>query len=163
MKRFGVALLMLAACEERELVNTDFTGNEVVYALEAGSGYAINGTATLKEKTDGSSLVVIQLSGIDGTLEHPVHLHLGAVGTPDAEVAALLLPIIDNTGKSETVLSALADESPISYAELIQLPACIKIHLASAGPDRDVILAAGNIGTAVSVTSNGRTFIAVCR
>jgi hypothetical protein len=163
MKRFGLALFLLVACEESELVNNDFTGNEVVYALEAGSAYATSGTATLKEKSDGSSFIVVQLSGVDGGVERPVHLHLGAVGTPDAEVAALLLPIVDNSGKSETTLSKLADESSITYAELIQLTACIKIHLASAGPDRDVILAAGNIASAVSDASNGRGSIAVCQ
>jgi hypothetical protein len=163
MKRLGLALLVLAACEESELVNNNFTGNEVVYALEPGSEYPISGTATLKEKSDGSTLVTVLLTGVDGALEHPVHLHLGPIGTPDAEVAALLLPIVDNSGRSETALSTLADETAITYAELVQLPACIKIHLASAGPGRDVILAAGNIGSAVSDVSNARNSIAVCK
>jgi len=164
MKRLGIALFVLIACEDKENVTgNDFTGNEIVYSLEAGSEYNISGTATLKEKVGGNSLIIVQLSGIDGGAEHPVHLHLGSIGTPNAEVAALLSPIVNVTGKSETDLESLADETPITYSELIKLSASIKIHLAASGPDRDVILAAGNIGSAVVDLYNAREAVAVCK
>ena len=163
MKRLGFALFLLLACEENEGTNNLFTGNEVVYTLEAGSTYSISGTLTLKEKIDGSIFILTELSGTEGDLQHPVHLHLGDISMPDADIAALLTPVAGNTGKSQTDLSVLADESTVTYAQLLSLNACVKIHLAESGPGRDVILAAANIGTAVQSASNGRIGIAVCQ
>lgn len=163
MKRLGFALLLLMACEENGETPDLFTGNEVVYTLEAGSTYTINGTLTIKEKKDGSSFILAELTGTEGSIQHPVHLHLGDLSTPDAEVAALLSPVIGSVGKSETTLSAFANEASVSYQQLIQLNACIKIHLAESGPGRDVILAGTNIGTAVRAASNGRIGIAACQ
>jgi len=88
-----------------------------------------------------------------------VHLHLGDISEADADVAALLSPVDSKTGKSETVLTRLADETEITYANLLELEACIKIHLADTGPGRDVILAAGNIGESFTkAVANGRTY-----
>lgn len=163
MRRWGIAFLVLFACEERTNQEVVFTGNEVVYSLQAGSAYTISGSLYLKEKTDGSTLVSILLDGTEGDVEHPVHLHLGDLSTADAAVAALLEPVDSKTGKSETVLKQLADESSISYAELIQLAASIKIHLAEAGPGRDIILAGTNIGTAVTSNTGARSGITICQ
>lgn len=163
MKRLGFALLVLVACEENEGTKNAFTGNEVVYTLEAGSTYAITGTLTIKEKVDGKPFILAELSGTEGDLQHPVHLHLGNVSLPDADIAALLTPVAGSTGKSETTLSTLADESAVTYAQLLSLEACVKIHLVESGPGRDVILAAANIGTSNQSASNGRIGIAVCQ
>lgn len=163
MKRLGFAFLFLFACTEKEISIHQFTGNETVYPLEAGSSYAISGTLTIKEKTDGTSFISIKLTGTEGTLEHPVHLHFGDIGLADATIAALLTPVLGQTGMSETTLSTLADETSIRYEQLLALEACIKIHLASSGPGRDVILAAANIGAAVQSSPNARMGIAVCR
>jgi hypothetical protein len=157
----GIVLVMFFGCQDNEGVSMEFTGNETVYALQAGPVYPINGTATFKEKKDGSTVVVINLSGTEGDTHHPVHLHLGNVGAPDAEVAALLTSVTGNTGKSETTLTMLADETSITYDQLISLGACIKVHLADSGPERDIILAAGNIGSSVSAKSWGE--IEVCK
>lgn len=158
----GVVLsIFVLGCQENELVATDFTGNETVYALEAGPVYPISGTATFKEKKDGSTVIRIDLSGTEGNTQHPVHLHLGSVSTPDADVAALLSPIAGLTGKSETAINMLADETSITYQQLIRLGACIKIHLAVSGPEKNIILAAGNIGSSVSARMSGE--FAVCK
>jgi hypothetical protein len=163
MRRWGFILLLLVACEEKVVQEEVFTGNEVVYNLQAGSTYAISGMLTLKEKTDGSTLVSIALDGTEGDVLHPAHLHLGDLGLADADITALLSPVDAETGKSETVLKRLADESTITYAELTQLYACVKIHLAEAGPGRDIVLAGSNIGTAFSSNTNARVGIAVCK
>jgi hypothetical protein len=162
MKRLGLVFLIFISCQDQEIA-TEFTGNEVVYALQAGSSYSVNGTVTIKERKDGSSTILVALSGTDGAPEHPVHLHLGPIGTPDAEIAALLNSVKDSSGKSETNLQRLADESTISYQQLITLNACIKVHLAASGPDRDIILAGGNIGAALSAAASARSVMAVCQ
>lgn len=158
----GVILVLFFGCQDNDVrVSTDFTGNETVYALQAGSIYPISGTATFKEKKDGSTMVVVNLSGTEGDTQHPVHLHLGNIGSPDAAVAALLTSVTGGTGKSETALTMLADETVVTYADLISLSACIKVHLAESGPERDIILAAGNIGSSMNARTSGE--ITVCK
>lgn len=155
-------LLSLAGCQKNEAVS-EFTGTQATYALVAGSAYNVNGTATFKERKDGTSKVLIALTGIDGNSKFPVHLHLGDLSTADADVALLLSPVEAANGKSETIVSQLANETKITYKELIQLAACVKIHLAESGPGRSVILAAGNIGANSTNLAAGRVGIGLCK
>ena len=160
----GIALMLLVACQDSNTtVKSDFTGNEATYALQPGSQYQIDGTVTFKEKLDGNTLIVLQLSGTEGDIQFPVHLHMGDITSSGAAVAALLNPVTGKTGQSETTLIHLADESSITYKQLIDLNACITIHLSASGPDKDIILAGGNIGKAASNDiSAGRLKFGVC-
>ncbi|PZR21633.1 MAG: hypothetical protein DI538_29505 [Azospira oryzae] len=163
---FFLCGLILLACQETESVNevTDFTGNETTYLLQQASDYAVNGTILFKEKKDGTTIANVQLNGTDGTLKYPVHLHLGNIATPNAEVALLLSPVNADNGKSETIITHLADDSSVTYQQLIGMEACIKIHLAESGPDRDVILAGGNIGkSSLKEATSGRIGFSVCK
>lgn len=168
-KIIGIASLVLAlfscqSCQENETIATDFTGNESTYPLVAGSAYPINGTVSFKEKKDGSTLITVSLSGTEGELKHPVHLHLGNLSMQDADIAALLAPLKGKTGISETILAQLANETSITYSELIALNASIKVHFGESGPDKNIILAAGNIGSAVSDdNAGGRSGIGICK
>jgi len=148
-------------CQESETIS-EFTGNETTYALQQASEYVITGSATLKERKDGATTIVVQLSGTEGESKYPVHLHLGDITTPKADVAAILSPLLGKTGRSETLIDKLADETPISYKELINLNACMKVHLSDVGVERNIILAGGNIGIAVS-NPTGRRGFAVCK
>lgn len=168
MKKYAWLLMVLVmalhACQEAENKPNDFTGNEATYPLYAGADYNIYGSITFRERTDGSALAVVQLHGTTGSMVHPVHLHLGDIGTPAADIAVLLNPVPGNTGHSETVIRQLADETPITYAGIIELYACIKVHLAESGPERDIILAGGNIGEAYSAPHGRRSLqMAVCK
>src|SRR5688572_24987728 len=100
---FGTLLIAIsmAGCQDHESVKQEFTGNESIYALLPGSEYPVNGTVTLREKTDGSALILVSLKGTEGSIKHPVHLHLGNIATPDADISALLNPITGNAGVSE--------------------------------------------------------------
>jgi len=155
--------LLLISCQENVSTN-DFTGNETTYDLPSASQYNISGVVTLKEKRDGTTLVAVKLTGTSGESKLPVHLHLGDISTPGADVAALLIPVNAETGISETIIKQLADESKVSYSDLIKLNACVKIHLSDVGPERDIILAGGNIGASVSKSiESGRTGIVPCK
>lgn len=165
MKRLMFLFFVLAfvACQENESVS-DFTGNETTYNLQAASAYPISGVITFKERTDGTTTALVDLKGTDGDHKFPVHLHLGNLSTPDADIAILLNAVNASTGKSETQFSRMANESSITYKQLLDLNACIKIHLAESGPDRDVILSAGNIGQSTTDgSSSGRLGISVCK
>jgi hypothetical protein len=168
MKRIFLIVFAFAvtlSCQDNEPANKEFTGNEVTYALLPASTYQVSGTVTVKEKIDGFSLIKIQLTGTEGNIEHPVHLHVGNIQTQGASILALLNPVIGKTGLSETHLSQLSDETPIVYQELIHLDASIKIHLSASGPDKDIVLAAGNIGSNVGGHEHhgGRVHVAVCK
>ena len=155
--------LLFAACQPNDAVSP-YTGNQTTYALSAASQYPISGTVTFLERKDGAVTVSVKLTGTSSGTISPVHLHLGDIATPAAAVAALLNPVDGKTGISETRLAQLADETPVTYQGLIKLNACIKVHLSDVGPERDVILAAGNIGTATtSSISSGRVGVAVCK
>lgn len=159
-----VVVACLVACQDKGEISTEFTGNETVYPLLQASDYNVQGIVTFRERLDGSALIAVDLSGTEGPIEHPVHLHLGDISAPDADVAALLSPVVGSTGHSETTLLRLADESAISYRELVSLDACIKVHLAASGASRDIILAGGNIGAAsLREVSNGRSAFGVCK
>ena len=158
----GVCLLALA-CQENEQVS-EFTGNETTYALQKGSAYDISGVLTLKERKAGSTTLLVELSGTDGAVKHPVHLHLGDLSINGSAVAALLNSVTGSTGRSETHIDKLTDETSISYTDLIKINACVKIHLSDTGTERNIILAASNIGTAVSKTvAGGHVGVAVCK
>lgn len=166
MKRIVLIVWMgLVAISCQESTNTsEFTGNEVTYDLQSTSQYNVSGFVTFKEKRDGATIVFVKLNGTSGASLLPVHLHLGDLSTPGAEVAALLSPVNAKTGESQTSLTSLADETVIRYSDLISLDACIKIHLSDVGPERDVILAGGNIGASVTKTiGNGRIGIQPCK
>ncbi len=162
----GVIVLAFVAfaCQKNEAVS-EFTGNETTYALQPGSQYAVSGTISFKERKDGKISASISLKGTGGSeAKFPVHLHLGDITTPGADVALLMNPVTDKTGTSETTFDRLADESTINYNRLKALQACVKIHLGDTGADRDVILAAGNIGAAVANSnSGGRLGVSVCK
>lgn len=163
----GIVSILLVAvllsCQEPDAVS-EFTGNELTYELTAGSEYDVNGTIVFKERVDGFTTVSIQLHGTDGTAKHPVHLHMGTIATPQADVAALLSPVLASTGQSETLLDRLADDTPVKYVDITRLKACIKIHLSDDGPGRDVILAGGNIGESYTEEiATGRQGFAACK
>ena len=151
-------------CQGDENVESGFSGREMVYPLAQASDYDVQGTVTFRERNDGTSVVVVALTGTEGAIEHPVHLHAGDISTPAAEVAAQLRPVVGSSGESETSLVMLSDETPVTYNELINMNACVKIHLAASGPDRDIILAGGNIGIASTrEIASGRSAIGVCK
>lgn len=163
----GVASLVLFRCETADVStrdNEELTGNSVTYALQAASDWNVSGTVIFNERKDGSSLIEIKLSGLNSESQHPVHLHLGDVTTDDAAIAALLQPLDGKTGESRTMLTRLADETEVRYNDLKNLEACIKIHLAAFGEGQNVVLAAGNIGSAQSKDNpGGRQSIGICR
>lgn len=158
-----LSVFVLAACQDTETVS-DFTGNEITYSLQPGSTYPVSGTVVIKEKKNGYAEVMISLTGTDGQSKLPVHLHLGDIAAPDADVAALLSPVDAATGKSTTELHHLANESAITYSQLLTLEACIKIHLSDTGAGRDIILAAGNIGESFTkANQSGRQTVGLCK
>src|SRR5258706_12881141 len=112
-----MAIAVLMGCQKNEVVS-EFTGTQASYGLVPASQYAVSGTVTFKERKDGATTVWVQLTGTDGTTQLPVHLHMGDVATNGAAVAAILNPANAKTGKRETIISQLADQTKVSYRDL---------------------------------------------
>jgi hypothetical protein len=138
---------------------TDLTGRQVTYNLVPGNSQLnVSGTIDFKEGTDKSMLVEIKVSSTGSGGEHPVHLHFGTLGTPDADIAALLSPVDAVNGTSSTTLTLLRNQTPFTYQDLLNFDGSIKIHMDD-GPNKDVVLAATNIGVNASMDISD---IAVC-
>lgn len=155
-----IAFVVLVGCQKSE-VASPFTGNQASYGLIQISQYPVSGTVTFKERKDGGTTVLLKLQGTDGSNQLPVHLHLGDMSSNAPDIAALLNPADAKTGVSETIITQLANETKVTYRDLLKLSAYINVHASISGPESAIILAAGNIGSNGTKTlSNGR--IGVC-
>jgi hypothetical protein len=148
-------LASIVSCEDKqEEQPDDLTGNETAYPLYAGVAFGYDGTLTIKERRDGYAQLVIHLEGTSGALQFPAHLHFGSY-SEGAAMAALLEPVQAATGRSETLLTALMNEEPITYAQLLQFDGHIKVHQDD-NLNKGVILSYGNMGINDSGPANGR-------
>ncbi|MDN3670576.1 hypothetical protein QWY93_14735 [Echinicola jeungdonensis] len=136
-------IILFSSCEKWE--ESIYTGNELEYDLTTVSaGYNYTGKAVIKEMSNGRLELTITLEGEPENRNYsfPVHLHSGPYGEVGAEIFQKLNPIDIRTLKSVTILSIELDFEKMENS----FDGHIKVHLASEGPDYDVILVAGNVG-----------------
>lgn len=132
----------------------------VTYKLPAITENEISGSLIVSKNEDGTATFSIKLEGTIKGFNYPTHLHYGDLGIADAKVAAMLNPTSGDTGISETVVSTLSDDSPITYEDIITGQFSVKIHLGDNTEDKKVILTASNVGA--SYDEFGTKQIAVC-
>ena len=161
MRSIAISLILLAfaACSDDENVDSEFTGNEMVYNLTPESTYySGSGTVTFRERVDQGVTIDIAMdpTGSGGT--HPAHLHYGTFDIPDAEMAAMLTPVDATTGTSTTTIYKFLDDTEITYNDLLTFDGSIKVHLDD-GANKKVVIAATNIGINASMDIGD---IAVC-
>ncbi len=146
------ALLTLAAfmgCSSDDASVNKYTGKEISYSLFSGSEIGTAGAVTFKERSDRTVDVIVTLdNSYQGN--YPVHLHYGDLSIPDAPQATLLADFDGEKNMSITNLSVLADETPFTFDSVDGFDGSVKIHLGRSGPDYDVLISAGNIGSNVS-------------
>lgn len=151
MLRF-IALLtfvVFIGCSSEETPVNEYTGNEISYSLFSGSEIGTAGAITFRERTDRSVDVIVTLdNSFQG--DYPVHLHYGDLSNPDAPQATLLADYNGDQNVSVTNISMLADETPFTFEKVNNFDGSVKIHLGRTGPDYDVIISAGNIGSNAS-------------
>lgn len=130
------------------------TGDNTVYELHSVSNPAISGNVTFSKQSDNSVLIVIQLNGTQSGGNHPAHIH--ADNSVDGGSIVLDLENVDGvTGRSETVVTALNDGTPITYEELIAFDGHVNVH---AAPDNlGTLIAQGDIGQNV-LTGESKTY-----
>lgn len=139
-------LLFIVSCQNES--ESKYTNNELAYFLFPGSDFDYTGIATFKELLNGELELTIQLDGAKGTEAYyfPAHLHFGSYDVAGAPMAFHLQPIDSRTLTSTTLIGQLSDGRKLSFPDLEDLDAHIKVHLADSGPDYAVILVLGNIG-----------------
>lgn len=127
-----------------------YTGEKLEFELFKSSEFEFNGTLVVQELTTGEVEFTIQLEGARSTspIQYPAHLHFGGYDQADAPIAQLLTPVSGSNLKSVTVLNTLSDGTKVSFDQLENFDGHVKIHLANEGPDYNVILVTGNVGSA---------------
>lgn len=149
MKKIVLALVigvLLYSCTETERPSRYV--QSTIYELQQTSEYKYTGQLEVGELKTGELEFVITLNGEKGSkaVTYPAHLHYGPYGTPDAPMAAMLNPIYASSLVGATILNELSNGNVINYESFKTFNGHIKVHLASEGPDYDVILVAGNVG-----------------
>ena len=138
------AVFFFSGCDNEDDPGPQLTGNSKEYTLASVSNPAISGTVTFAERDDDQVVITIQLNGTQAGGSHPAHIHKNAA----AEGGPVVLDLTDVTGadgKSETIVNALNDATPITYEDLLAFDGYVQVHLSSG--DLATILANGDIGS----------------
>ena len=152
MRNILIGLLVLLSCGACTDNDPDiYTGQKLEYKLYKASDFDYSGTFSVRELIDGNLEVIIQLDGERSTAAttFPAHLHYGSYTDPEAPMAHMLTAVGGAELQSKTVLGALMDGAKLSFEDMRTFNGHVKVHLASEGPDYQVILVAGNVGSNV--------------
>ncbi len=153
---FALILIIFAAGCDQDVTNTE----SITYELPALSANEISGQLTVTKISDNETSFNIRLAGTIKGFEYPTHLHFGDLSVPNASVAFLLNPTDGTSGISETIISNLSNDTPVTYEDLITGQFSVKIHLGEDAESKNIILTASNVGAAFD--ENGTKSIAVC-
>ncbi len=119
------------------------TGESETYDLNERAVPGISGTATFAERINGNTLVTIMLDNTPADGVHPAHIHFNTAAEGGG-IAISLTSVDGNTGMSMSSIEELDDETPITYAELLDYDGYINVHLSA--DDLGTIVAQGDIG-----------------
>lgn len=145
--------LGITGCEDDS--GPSLTGDNTVYTLGPKSNPGIDGNVTFSRQSDNSVLITIQLSGTQAGGNHPAHIH--ADNAIDGGTILLDLSNVEGaSGRSETVVTALNDGSPITYEELIDFDGYVNVHASAS--DLNTLIAQGDIGQNV-LTNLSKTYV----
>lgn len=119
------------------------TDQSKTYSLGSIGDGSISGTATFIEMNDNTVTIELELQGTPDGGEHPAHIHFNSV-VETGGVAKTLASVDGTTGESSTNFASLDDDTPISYADIIDYDGHINVHLS---PDNlETLVAQGDIG-----------------
>lgn len=161
-KLFLIALMSFGwiACSETE--PEKYTGRELNYDLFKSSEYDFTGNLKVRELQGGALEFNLKLNGAKANSDYsyPAHLHFGGYDQPNAPIAFMLNPVSARTLESSTILEKLSDGTNLNFEGMKLFDGHVKVHLASEGPDYQVILVAGNVGGNSTAFNPGE--LAIC-
>jgi len=127
-----------------DIGQNQLTGTSKVYALNEKDAPSISGTATFYERANGDALAVLNIANTPAGGEHPAHIHMGSVSTAPGSILFTFTPVNGSTGMSMTNVSALNDQTPFGYSNILTINGYINVHLSMDA--LGIIVAQGNIG-----------------
>lgn len=130
------------------------TGASKTYDLNEVMGSNVSGDATFFERTNGETLVIVDLNGTTQGASHPAHIHFNTAAEGGG-IAVSLTPVDGTTGMSKTSVSMLADQTSISYSELINFDGYINVHESMS--NLATLVVQGDIGQN-ALTGNSTTY-----
>jgi hypothetical protein len=126
-----------------DIGENELTGDTVAYDLNELDVAGISGTATFFKRANNEALAVLQLTGTPDGGIHPAHIHAGSVANP-GDVVLSFTAVDGTTGKSVTNISALDDDTALTYDGILDFDGYINVHLSA--DDLTTIVAQGDIG-----------------
>lgn len=142
-----VVLLFMTSCdntsEEPEPELPIETGNKKEFVLFSASTGLPGGSILFSEMDDNSTKVVLSLTGLDASANHPAHIHDNS-GAKGGGIAISLGNVEGASGMSETIISKLDDGTAISYNDLINFNGHVNVHLSES--ELGTLVAQGDIG-----------------
>ena len=127
-----------------DIGQNDLTGDSVAYNLDTVDVPGINGTATFFERNNGEALALLSLVGTPNDGTHPAHIHMGSVATAPGSILYTFTPVDGLTGMSLSNVSALDDDTPFGYNDVLAVDGYINVHLSA--DDLATLVAQGDIG-----------------
>ncbi|MDG1572644.1 CHRD domain-containing protein [Robiginitalea sp. M366] len=146
-KFLGGMLLFLGfftACSDNasDMDDIPYMGESKSFALMSRADASVSGMAVFEENADGSTTVTLDLNGTtSGMLPAHIHFNSAAEG---GDIAVSLNPVDGATGMSVTMVSALDDGMPITYAQLLAFDGYINVHQSM--DNLATLMAQGDIG-----------------
>lgn len=135
-------LVTIVGCDDDD-DGPQLTGDSQTYPLAPVSNAAISGDVTFARRSDNKTVITIQLNGTQSGNSHPAHIHANTA----AEGGGIVLDLSDvdgATGKSETVVDALNDGTPLTYEQLLEFDGYVNVHESAA--NLPTLVAQGDIG-----------------
>jgi hypothetical protein len=145
----------LGACRDDDTTPNEFTGEVKTYALNEVGTSGVSGEARFEERNDGTTRITLNLSGTPQGGQHPAHIHLNSASEGGA-IAISLEPVEGNNGRSETIVTAQDNGSPITYNQLLDFDGHINVHLSA--DDLETLVAAADIGSN-ELTGESKTYV----
>lgn len=148
--------LIFISCDDNEdpLPMVMPTGSTTTFSLAAVSDPSISGTAEFIQNDDNTTTINLMLSGTPSDGMHPAHIHFNTAAE-GGDVALTLGTVMGGTGTSSVTVSALDDDSPVSYSQLINFDGYINVHASAS--DLATLVAQGDIGENV-LTGQSKTY-----
>ena len=141
-----IAIPLITGCDDEE--NAPRTGAvERRYTLSPLNNSGVSGTAVFTKVDDATTKVVLELTGTSAGSSHPAHLH-GNDAASGGPIVLDFTPVDGASGKSETMVTALNDGTPVTYEELIGFDGHVNVH--KSATELSVMLAQGNVGSNVA-------------
>jgi hypothetical protein len=127
-----------------DIGQNELTGVSKVYELDEVAVPGIDGIVTFFQRKNGDALAVLDIDNTVAGMMHPAHIHMGSVDTAPGSIKFTFNPINGNTGMSKTNVSALDDQTPFGYSDVLTVNGYVNVHLSM--EVLGTIVAQGNIG-----------------